>query len=199
MEIDPLDLAKDEEDNDRRDAKSFLNAMVAVTIALLATFMGVCKIKDDNICQAMQQAQAHSVDYWSTEHSKGIEAKVFDVAATQLEISGAGNPKAADAIKKYRGQSTKEQADKGEWQKKAEQSDKDYDDLNYRDDQFDLSDALLAISISMLAVTALTGKRWLYWVALVPTGLGVLMGVAGLFSLKIHPDAIMNLLSFLRV
>ena len=31
-----------------------LNATVAATIAILANFMGVCKIKDDNIVQGVQ-------------------------------------------------------------------------------------------------------------------------------------------------
>ena len=35
-----------------------LDRKVALTVALLASFMGVCKVKDDNIVQAMQQAQA---------------------------------------------------------------------------------------------------------------------------------------------
>jgi len=77
----------------------------------------------------------------------------------------------------------------------AEEAQRLYDRLNYRDDQFDLSDALLAIAIAMLAVTALTGTWGLYWVALVPTLLGVLMGVAGLAGLQIHPESIVKLLS----
>ena len=42
---------------------------------------------------------------------------------------------------------------------------------------------------------ALTGKRWLYWVAMIPTVFGVLMGLAGLFGWGIHPDALTRLLS----
>ena len=38
-----------------------LNAVVAITVAVLATFMGICKVKDDNIVQAMQQAQADKI------------------------------------------------------------------------------------------------------------------------------------------
>ena len=72
---------------------------------------------------------------------------------------------------------------------------KKYDDLNYRDDQFDLSDALLAIAIAMLAVTSLTNKRWLFIAALVPTLFGVIMGIAGLVGWQIHPDALIRLLS----
>ena len=78
---------------------------------------------------------------------------------------------------------------------KAEQDQKDYDSGNYRDDQFDLSDALLAIAIALLAVTALTHQRWLYFVALIPTGFGAVMGLAGLLGWAIHPAGLIRLLS----
>ena len=55
--------------------------------------------------------------------------------------------------------------------------------------------ALLAIAISVLAVTALTHFWWLYFIALVPTGFGVLMGLSGLAGWGIHPDALIRLLS----
>jgi hypothetical protein len=46
-----------------------------------------------------------------------------------------------------------------------------------------------------LAVTALTKQKWLYFLALVPTGFGVLMGMAGLLGLHIHPDLLVAMLS----
>ena len=84
---------------------------------------------------------------------------------------------------------------KEDLRKQAEQDQRTYDALNYRDDQFDLSDTLVALAISLLALTALTHKRWLYWAALVPTGLGVLMGLAGLFGWHLHSDTLARLLS----
>ena len=84
---------------------------------------------------------------------------------------------------------------KEDLRQQADQDQKNYDALNYRDDQFDLSDALVALSISLLALTALTHKRWLYFLALVPTFFGVLMGLAGLFGWHLHPDAIARMLS----
>ena len=78
---------------------------------------------------------------------------------------------------------------------KAKQADKTYDAKNYHDDQFDLSDAQIAIAISLLAVTSLTQKRWLFGVAMIPTFFGVLMGLAGLLGWHIHPDWLTNLLS----
>ena len=77
----------------------------------------------------------------------------------------------------------------------AEQDQKTYDALNYRDDQFDLADALAAIAISLLAMTSLTQKRWLYATALVPTAIAVVMGLAGLFEWHLHSDTIARLLS----
>ena len=77
----------------------------------------------------------------------------------------------------------------------TEQAQRGYDAANFRDDQFDLADALLAIAISLLAVTALTQLWWLYFAALVPTGFGVLMGLAELLGWGIYPQALIALLS----
>ena len=177
-----------------------LNAAVAITVALLATFMGICKVKDDNIVQAMQQAQADKLDHWAFYQARNVRQDVAEAALTQLELSRAvqspANTAAYDtAIAKYRATVASQAEKKEELRKQALQDQVNYDALNFRDDQFDLSDALLAISIALLAVTALTQLWALYWVALVPTLLGVAMGTAGLLGLAIHPNAIIQLLS----
>jgi hypothetical protein len=84
---------------------------------------------------------------------------------------------------------------KAEAKAQAEQDQKDYDNANFKDDQFDLSDTLLAIAISLLAVTALTQQLALYFAAMLPTAFGVLMGMAGLAGWNIHPNALIALLS----
>ncbi len=69
MDVDPteyvqMDEAEEkEQESDRRRGR--LNTIVAITVALLATFMGIGKVKDDNIVQAMQQAQADKIDNYS--------------------------------------------------------------------------------------------------------------------------------------
>ena len=202
MEIDPNDLIESARSvTDQRAARSArLNAAVAITVAVLATFMGICKVKDDNIVQAMQQAQADKLDHWAFYQARNIRQDLAEAAATQLELARLGasavNAAAYDAaIATYR-EHAQDQAKKKEALKvQAEQDQKAYDALNYRDDQFDLSDALIAIAIAMLAVTALTRLWPLYWASLVPTGFGMLMGAAGLMALPIHPDVLMRLLS----
>ncbi|NQW94066.1 MAG: DUF4337 domain-containing protein [Polaromonas sp.] len=177
-----------------------LNAAVAITVALLATFMGICKVKDDNIVQAMQQAQADKLDHWAFYQARNVRQDIAEAALTQLELARATQSPANSAgydiaIAKYRA-TVADQAKKKEGLRlQALQAQVTYDALNFRDDQFDLSDALLAISIALLAVTALTQLWALYWVALVPTVLGMVMGAAGLLGLGIHPNAIIQLLS----
>ena len=198
MTTDPQDLVDQAVEAAARSTR--LNATVAVTVAVLATFMGICKVKDDNIVQAMQQAQADKLDYWAYFQSRTIRADVAESTATQLLLAKGAAPaaQAADydkAIAGYRDKAADQLKKRDELKAQAEAAQQAYDSLNYRDDQFDLSDALLAISIALLAVTALT-KLWpLFFVAMVPTFFGVIMGVAGLAALRIHPDALIKLLS----
>jgi hypothetical protein len=189
-------------------SSKYLNAAVAITVALLATFMGICKVKDDNIVQAMQQAQADKLDHWGYYQARNIRQEIAEATITQLELSRATQAPAATpattsantaaydtAIAKYRKLAADQASKKEDMRLAALQDQKNYNALNFKDDQFDLSDALLAIAITLLAVTALTQLWALFWVALVPTTFGVLMGFAGLTGLPTHPDALIRLLS----
>jgi len=202
MELDPKDLVETAQAvNEQREPHAArLNAAVAITVAVLATFLGICKVKDDNIVQGMQQAQANKLDHWAYYQARNLRQEVAEATATQLEPARQGTSQAtadayAVAIAKYQALAQEQSAKKEELRVQAEQDQKDYDALNFRDDQFDLADALIAIAIAMLAVTALTRLWPLYWASLVPTTFGVLMGVAGLTSLPLHPDALIRLLS----
>lgn len=200
MEIDPLESADSSASSNPSHAR--LNTWVALTVALLATFMGICKVKDDNIVQAMQQAQADKIDHWSFYQARNIREEIAQATVTQLMLQrsaaatpAAQRPQLDSAIAKYKALVTDQATKKDSLRVQAENDQRNYDALNYRDDQFDLSDTLIALAISMLALTSLTHKRWLFWIAMVPTALGVLMGLAGLLGWHIHPDSISQLLS----
>ncbi|MCX5870115.1 MAG: DUF4337 domain-containing protein [Deltaproteobacteria bacterium] len=201
MEIDPLDtIEKVDESRPGDRAAMRLNTVVAITVAILATFMGLCKVKDDNIVQNMQQAQANKLDHWAYYQARNIREEIAKATLMQLRLSATtGSPadhaRYQPAIDAYEKMATEQSKKKDELKALAEQDQKNYDAINFRDDQFDLSDALIAISISLLAVTALTQKRWLYLIALIPTGFGILMGLSGLFEWSIHPTILVRLLS----
>src|SRR5262245_10894148 len=202
MELDPKDVIDGAEKAGTPAAapSGRLNAVVAVTVAILATFMGICKVKDDNIVQAMQQAQADKLDHWAFYQARNLRQEIAEATVMQLELARdtqpAGRAAAYDpAIEKYRALARDQAAKKEEMRLQAAADQKTYDDLNYRDDQFDLSDAALAIAIAVLAVTALTQLWALYWAALVPTVFGLVMGIAGLAGWALHPTALVRLLS----
>lgn len=180
-------------------AHSRLNTLVAITVALLATFMGVCKVKDDNIVQSMQQAQADRIDHWSFYQARNLREEVARATADQMRAQATAQPASAGVFlasaTRYDSIATNESKKKMDVRAQADGDQKTYDSLNYRDDQFDLSDAMAAIAISLLAVTALTNKRWLFGVALVPTFVAIVMGLAGLLQWQLHSDTLARLLS----
>jgi hypothetical protein len=203
MDIDPLNPAG----QDAADATASsdaqarrLNTWVAITVALLATFMGICKVRDDNLVQAMQQAQADKIDHWSFYQARNIRQEIAQAQVDQLELvassqSATVQAKAAPLIARYKALAAEQQQKKMELQKQALADQATYDALNLHDDQFDLADALTAIAISLLALTSLTQRRWLFWVALAASVFGVIMGLAGLLSWSLHPDTLSRLLS----
>jgi ribosomal protein S13 len=200
MDINPLDAVETAQPNSAKTKPSRLNPAVAVTIALLATFMGICKVKDDNIVQGMQQAQADKIDHWAFYQARNIREEIAKSTLVQLKlqaITATETQKTAylEQISIYEALAKDQAQKKEELKVQAEKDQATYDALNFHDDQFDLSDALLAIAISLLAVAALTQLWWLYAASLIPTGFGLIMGMAGLAGWAIHPGALIKLLS----
>jgi len=198
IEIDPLETVEDlREDSAVHKSNARLNAMVAVMVAMLATFLGICNVKDDNIVQGMQAAQAEKIDLWGFYQARNIREEIALAAIDQMTLARAGRPEgeraAYDAaIAKYQAVATSQNAKKAELKAQAEQAQKTYDALNYRDDQFDLASAAIAIAIALLAVTALTHQWWLFFLALVPSAFGVVMGLSGLLGWAVHPDVLIK-------
>lgn len=196
--IDPLDIAEDGDTAPRR--RAWINPAVGIAVALLATFTGICKVKDDNIVQAMQQAQADKIDHWSFYQARNTREEVAKAELLQLRLQASLQPAATrapyeHAIAQYDALVKDQTLKKDELKRQAAQDQAQYDALNFRDDQFDLSDALIAIAISLLAITSLTQLWWLFGLSLVPAGFGVLMGLAGLLGWSLHPTTLVRLLS----
>lgn len=196
MDIDPQDVLE----KAKEARASRLNTSFAVTIALLATFTGICKVKDDNIVQGMQQAQADKIDHWTWYQSLHQREEVAAGQIEQLELAQKvavveQKPLYDQPIVAAKARLAHLQQHKEEVRVQSKADQEHYDKLNYRDDQFDLSDAMVALAIALLAITSLVQKYRLFGLALIPSFLGFLMGTAGLIGLPIHPDFIIKLLS----
>jgi hypothetical protein len=180
---------------------SRLNSFIAALVAIAATFMALCNVKDGNIVQGMTQAQANAVDQWSYYQAKGMKQNLAEATLDQLQLQRTmlTDPKFApmlDAkIAVYEKQVKKYEKEKIDIKANAEAQVKEYDRLNLHDDQFDMSDACLSVAIALFGVTALTKKRWLLALACLFMFFGVLFGLAGFFAWKLHPDFFAKFLS----
>ena len=185
---------------DTAETKNRLNNYIALAVAIISVFLAVTKVKDDNIVQAMLQAKSDAVDSWNEYQSKKLKQHLAELGLNQVQAlqalaPGKGTGILVEQQRQYRDSIARYQTEEAVIMKKAKAFEKQYDDLNFRDDQFDLSDATLSISLAMLAITALTGKRKLLYLSCLIAGLGIVMGLAGLLGLHIHPDALTKLLS----
>jgi len=180
-----------------------LNTTVAILVAVAASFVALCNVKDGNIVQAMQQAQANSVDAWSYYQAKSTKQNIAEGFIDQLSVqrdSQANLSNEARAvlerkIAEYSAKAKQYEAEKQKIKQSAEDFQKDYDRLNFRDDQFDMAEASLSLSIALLGVTALTQRRWLLLVAVIFAAFGLALGVSGFMGYNIHPSFIAKLLS----
>ena len=194
-----LDLTHHEADSHDKE-RGRLNMTIALTVAILTTFMAVTKIKDDNIVQAMQSAQSAVVDTWNQYQAKRIRQALTEDSLAQIRVLRAIVPPASRlavdkviqddqrAIQHY-------DKDKKDLSAQAKQLQANYDALNNRDDQFDLSDALLTMALALLAMAALTAKRFLLYIGWVLMAFGILMGLAGFAQWHLHPDFIIQFLT----
>ena len=175
-----------------------LSNLVAVTVVILSVFMAVTKIKDDNINQAMQKAKQESVDAWAEDQASRIKLHVDENGLAQLRLlETAGNYDRALAAKQaaeFEADIKKYEARSKETRGKAENLENEYNRLNFRDDQFDMSDAFLSIAIAVAAVAAMVDSFWLLYVAWGSGALGMSFGIAGFLGLNFRPEWLAQLL-----
>jgi DNA repair ATPase RecN len=183
--------------------ESRLNTAIAALVALTATLMALNNVKDGNIVQNMQQAQANGVDEWAYYQAKGTKQNFAIAAREQLELMRDTTPNATPEVRamfdkriaEYTAQEKKYEAEKEDIKRKAEGFQKQYDEFNRHDDQFDAAEALMSVAIAMFGVTALTRKRWLLGVGLVFAVTGETLGLAGFVGWSLHSDWLASVLS----
>jgi hypothetical protein len=198
------DIADQINDVVEKSRESRLNAAVAALVAITATFTALSNVKDGNVVQAMQAAQASSVDAWSYFQAKSTKQSIaedmVDELIIQRDIAGASLSTESRAlidkkIAEYTAKAKQYEKEKGEIKEKAEGYQKEYDALNVHDDQFDMAEAALSISIALFGVTALTQKRWLLFIGGAFMVFGFVLGTAGFLKLDLHPDFLARILT----
>jgi len=186
------DISETIQESVEHAGQSKINSRVAIFVALTATFMAICNIKDGNIVQAMSQAQAHSIDSWSYFQAKSTKESIAENSIELLKEQKA--PGSEALIKKYEEKISRYEKEKAEIKLQAEAYAKEYDDINVFDDQFDMTEALLSISIAMFGITALTQKRWLLYFAGGVSLIGCILGLTAFMKIALHSDFLSKIL-----
>ncbi|MBX9747034.1 MAG: DUF4337 domain-containing protein [Hyphomonadaceae bacterium] len=172
------------------------NNRIALTIALLATFLALSAIKGGNVDQAIAQAQAERNNSWAWYQAVRVreDMATYELAHLQRLARTLDRQRPADAaeaerlatdVRTQEGEVANVRARKDEVQQRALDAEAQLASLNVIADQYDFSDALLAIAMSLLAVCALARVRWLYWFALIPTLAGLGWGGASMFNIAL--------------
>lgn len=176
-----------------------LNSVVALLVAIAATLMALNGIKAGNVGQAMAQAQSHAIDTWSLYQAKSTKQNLaeatFDTLRAMRIIAPPtlpGMPDLDKEIEVYKQQVARYEKEKGEIKAQAEAHQAEYERLNLRDDQYDLSDAGFSVAIALLGITALTRKRWLLGLVAVFMSVGLFFAAAAFLKWNVHPDFMMS-------
>lgn len=186
------DIAEKIQEPIENGGKSKINSRVALFVAIAATFMALCNVKDGNIVQAMSQAQAHAIDAWSYFQAKSTKQSLAQNTLELLKLQG--NTTSTELIKKYEAEVAKYEKEKDEIKGQAEGFQKEYEEINLFDDQFDMTEALLTISIAMFGITSLTQKKWLLYFAAAVSLIGIILGLTAFMKINIRSDFISKIL-----
>ncbi len=178
---------------------SRFDSAIALLVAIAATFMAVCNIKDGNIVQAMAQAQSRSVSKWSQYQSKSTKQNLAESTVASLEVVAitapvTARPEIQKRLAFEKGEVARYEKEKSEIKDEAEGLEKEYDRLNIHDDQFDMAEASLSVALALFGVSALTRKRELFIFALVLAAIGVSLGLSGFLGWAFHPEWLAKLL-----
>jgi uncharacterized protein DUF4337 len=182
-------------------AKEKFNNLIAATIAILATFTAITAIKGGNVGQNIQQAQTSSNDNWAWYQAVRTREDMGSYELLRLEQLTRNHPsreearRLEDEVKAQQAELNHIRQRKDQVQNDAKAADAAVAALNVFDDQYDISTAMITISLSLLALCLLAQTRWLYWFSLAPGFAGLVFGGAAMMGVPIHIDLMSKLLT----
>ena len=162
-----------------------INHAVAITVVLLSVTMALGKIKDNNLVQAMQAAQARQIDLWDEYQATRIKLRMEEIAARQ---GGAGSADASAQVTHY-------DAESGALKAQADASKEAYKRAEYRHEQFDLAEGFASITLACTAIAALVESWWLLGLAWATAAGALLFAAAAFLGLPFHPDRLVGFLT----
>ena len=66
------------------EATARLNTTLSLLVALSATFMALCNVKDGNVVQAMSQAQGNTINAWNYYQAKSVKQHLTEASIDEM-------------------------------------------------------------------------------------------------------------------
>ncbi|MBL8551875.1 MAG: DUF4337 domain-containing protein [Hyphomonadaceae bacterium] len=213
-------MAEIEVEGERAIANERFTNLIALTIALLVTFLAISTIKSGNVQEAVEQAQAERNNSWAWYQAVRVreDMATYELAHLQrllrtVPAAAAAAAPGADGvvatapppsaeretlraeIREQEAEVGRVRARKDETEARAKAAETQLARLNVFADQYDFSDALLAISMALFAICALAKVRWLYWFSMLPAMAGLAWGAASMAQFAIPAQAVLGWLN----
>ena len=187
-------------DEDAKKDEGF-NNLVALAIAILATFLALSAIKASNVEQAIEQAQAERNNSLAWYQAVRVREDMSTYELLRMQQLQRVSQDQAE-IQRLNAEITEQTAEigrvrarKDEVQARALAAEASVAELSVFDDQYDISSAIISIALSLLAVCVLVRARWLFGFSLIPAVAGVAVGVMAMAHIPIHMDKLVSWLT----
>jgi hypothetical protein len=169
--------------------ESRLSAYVALTVVIISVFMAMCKLKDENLVDGMVHSDVKSVDAWNEYQAERIKLHIDENDATALKINeslaGIDAAGAAAEVARLASKTQSYQSSANRLKAQAKSYEENYEKMEIAHGEFDMVDALGAITLALAAVAALADYILLLYVAWGSGALAVLLGVCTFFGVNL--------------
>lgn len=166
--------------------ESRLSAYVALTVVIISVFMAMCKLKDENLVDAMIHSDMKAVDTWGEYQAERIKLHDDENDAGALKLAGGVNAQAVTAeIARLDAKAADYQKSSGDLKKEATGYEKTYEKKEITHAEFDVVDALCAITLALAAVAALADYILLLYIAWGVGALAVILGSSALMGVDL--------------
>ncbi|MGI9407386.1 MAG: DUF4337 family protein [Hyphomicrobiaceae bacterium] len=172
----------------------WFNRGVAIGVAVVSACLAIANIKNGNISQAAQGEQRAAASSWNQYQAKrlrqfALEMRLQDTRVRVAEGSVTLTPGQRDLVEKWGFKNAEYTRELGELSQQARAHEARYKQLTLMDDEYDVAEAFLTLTLALLAVAALTRNQWMLAGGLLIGSISILFTISAFAGLTaLHPS-----------
>ncbi len=182
------------------EKKDGFNNIVAVMVAVVSACLAVANIKNGNIAQSAQNEQRAAASSWNQYQAKrlrqfALDMRLQDYAARTSDASYMPPPALVELVERWRAKEIVYRAELKDLATRARAHEKRQKLLSLMDDDFDVAEALLTLTLALLAIAALTRNQAMLGLGMFTGGISIFFAVVAFGGWSsIHPSWVLGVL-----